>query len=185
MTQPTLETKRLILRPFTLGDAKDVQHLAGDPAVASTTAAIPHPYPDGAAEVWIRGQAEAWRQKKNAIFAMVVKGNGPLIGAIDLIINERQSKAELGYWVGVPYWNKGYCTEAAATIIRFGFDSLNLHKISARYIASNPASGEVMKKIGMKQEGYLREELVRNGRREDMVVYGILKAEFQEDVLKP
>ena len=118
--QPILTTERLILRPFNLGDAKTVQRLAGDRDVASTTKNIPHPYEDGLAESWIGKHRDSFDSGKGVTYAVTLK-DGSLVGCISLMSIIEAHQAELGYWVGKPYWNKGYCTEAAREIVRYGF----------------------------------------------------------------
>src|SRR6185437_4496868 len=113
-------TTRLILRPFQLSDAATVQRLAGHPKVAATTALIPHPYLDGLAEEWI-GKHIGWFARGAALtLAIALKPSGELIGWISLGVSKDNSRAELGYWLGVEHWNKGYCSEAAKEIVRYG-----------------------------------------------------------------
>ena len=100
------------------------------------------------------------------------------IGAIGLTISPRNQRAEMGYWLGVPYWNKGYATEAARAVLRFGFQELGLNRIYASYFPRNPASGRVMEKAGMRYEGTLRQHFVRWSEPEDLVYYSILKSEW-------
>ncbi len=88
--------------------------------------------------------------------------------------------AELGYWIGRFYWGQGYCTEAARQVLRYGFEDLKLNKICARHMQTNPASGRVMQKIGMRQEGCLRQHYNRWGEVVDYPIYGILHAEYHE-----
>ena len=175
--QPVLETERLLLRPFEIADAADVQRLAGAKEVAATTLHIPHPYEDGMAEQWIGTHREAFESRRQAVFAIVVRDSRELCGAIGLGIAQAHTRAELGYWVGVPYWNKGYCSEAAAAVIAYGFDVLKLHRIAASHFASNPASGRVMQKIGMLYEGYRTAHIKRWDEYHDLVEYGILAGE--------
>jgi RimJ/RimL family protein N-acetyltransferase len=176
---PTLTTDRLILRPFQLSDAKRVQALAGHPSVAATTATIPHPYPDGAAEAWIEKHAESFEKGVAVQFAIGLKESTELIGCIDLFgVSEKHRKAEMGYWIGVDYWNKGYCSEAAIALVRFGFEHFKLNKVTSRHMSSNPASGRVMLKAGLKKEGVLRQEFEKNGGLVDIEVYGILREEW-------
>ena len=179
--QPTIETERLILRPFTLADAGDVQQLSGDPAIAATTLHIPHPYPDGAAESWISTHQERWQSGLGAIYAITLRETGVLVGAISVLgISLQNSHGEMGYWIGKPYWNNGYCTEAARALIRFCFDILGLHRVFAHHLARNPASGRVMEKAGMRYEGTLREHTRKTDIFEDLPVYGILAGELEE-----
>src|SRR5581483_4261772 len=129
----TMKTERLILRPFTLDDAPDVQRLAGVREVALNTLHIPHPYPDGAAEAWIAKHGEG----PEIVFA--IDANGQLAGAIGLVVDRPHDRAELGYWIGVPFWGRGYATEAARAMLRLGFEENGLHKIFAHVFTRNPA----------------------------------------------
>jgi ribosomal-protein-alanine N-acetyltransferase len=178
--RPTLTTERLILRPFVLEDAADVQRLAGDRAIADTTLNIPHPYEDGMAEQWISRHQGIFDEDKGVTFAVTGKDGGHLIGAISLLgINRRFSRAELGYWIGKPYWNRGYCTEAGLAVLEYGFDEMGLNRIHATHLARNPASGRVMVKLGMTREGMQRQHASRWDRFEDLVLYGILAREWR------
>ena len=84
--QPTLNTERLALRPFTLGDAPAVQRLAGAQVIADTTLSIPHPYPDGDAETWIQSHAPGFAAGTLATFTIASQSDGSLMGAIGLVI---------------------------------------------------------------------------------------------------
>jgi RimJ/RimL family protein N-acetyltransferase len=175
----TIKTNRLLLRPFQLSDANDVQRLAGDFEIADTTLFIPHPYENGVAEQWIRTHEEKFKQGQEFIFAITLRSTAELIGSIGLVINKKHEKAELGYWIGKPYWNKGYATEAAGVMLKFGFEDLELGRIHAHYFARNPASGKVMEKLGMQHEGTLRNDIKKWGKFEDIKMYGILRSEYQ------
>jgi len=176
---PLLESDRLLLRGFELTDAADVQRLAGAREIADTTLNIPHPYEDGMAEAWIAMHQPAFEAGTLAPFAITGKSDGALLGAISLKIERDFARAELGYWIGKPYWGAGYCTEAARRVLRYGFTELNLHRIHASYVPRNPASGRVLEKIGMLQEGIARHHLVKWGQFEDLVQCGLLRSEWQ------
>jgi RimJ/RimL family protein N-acetyltransferase len=180
LERPTLTTERLILRPFELADAARVQQLAGVREIAEMTGHIPYPYPDGAAEEWIATHEMEWKRGDGITFAIVGRDTGELIGAIGLTIRAENHRAELGYWLGVPYWNHGYTTEAARAVIRFGFENLRLNRVYASHFARNPASGRVMQKSGMQYEGTLRQHFVRWNNPEDLVYYGILDDEWKK-----
>src|SRR5206468_11543199 len=100
--------------------------------------------------------------------------NGLLIGAVSLSRDGLFNRAELGYWIGVDFWNRGYCTEAVKTLLEYGFKVLNYHKISARYFAGNYPSGRVMEKAGMVREGILQDEVFKDGRYITVELYGIV-----------
>lgn len=174
---PTLRTHRLILRPFRPEDGPEVQRLAGHEDIASTTANIPHPYGDGVAETWIATHAERFAHDESAIFAITLASTGVLMGSIGLEIRRDHRRAELGYWIGVPYWNQGYVTEAAWEVLRFAFEDLLLERVFAIHFTRNPASGRVMEKIGMKREGRLRHHMLKDGQPEDVWMWGILSTD--------
>lgn len=105
--------------------------------------------------------------------------DGALLGVISLTgLHPVHRRAELGYWVGVPYWGKGYATEAARLIIGLGFRE-GLNSIFARFFTQNPASGRVMQKAGMRYEGTLRQHVCKNGEFLDLAYYSILRSEWQ------
>jgi [ribosomal protein S5]-alanine N-acetyltransferase len=176
--QPTLAGARLDLRPFSMSDAPAVQLLAGAREVAASTLTIPHPYPDGEAERWIGTHARAYEEGSHASFAVIERATDGLVGAAGLAISAQHGRAELGYWIGVPFWNQGYATEAAGLVVDFGFEGLRLNRIFAHHFVRNPASGRVMQKIGMRHEGRLRQHIRRWGRFEDVDEYGVLAGEW-------
>lgn len=182
MNQPTLTTERLVLRPFDERDAPDVQLLADDRAIADTTLSIPNPYEDGMAEEWIAQHRSQFEAGTRAVFAMERSADRELVGAISLTIDRQVRKGELGYWVGRPFWNAGYATEAAQRIVEYGFQDLELNRILAKHFVRNPASGRVMQKIGMQKEGTLREDTIKWDRFEDLHIYGLLRSEWQPAV---
>lgn len=147
-----LTTKRLLLRSFVLQDAPRVQEIAGDKRVADTTLTIPHPYPEGAAEEWILKILDKADKGEAYVFAITLKATEEVIGAIGLQIHKEFNSAEMGYWIGVPYWNKGYATEAASAVIEFGFNEMMLNKIHAHHMGNNESSGKVMIKNGMEKK---------------------------------
>lgn len=175
-----IETERLWLRRFVLDDAPDVQRLAGDWDVAKMTLGIPHPYEDGMAEQWINAHQEPFDKGDMITLAVTLRPLGTLIGCISLGINKKHHWAELGYWIGKPYWNRGYCTEATKALIDYGIKVLGLNRIQARHLASNPASGRVMQKLGMSYEGTLRQVIFQKDSYQDLATYAILRDEYYD-----
>lgn len=176
---PELQTERLVLRRFTLDDASDVQRLAGEWEVARTLLSVPHPYEEGMAEEWITDHPSEFERGEGVHFALVLSERGELCGACGLVINLRDANAELGYWIGKPYWGRGYATEAAREVVRYGFEQLWLHRIYAAHFGTNPASGRVLEKIGMTYEGTRREHHRKWGDYEDRIEYGLLVGEWR------
>ena len=112
-------------------------------------------------------------------FAITLRTNGTLIGGVGLRRERDHNRAELGFWLGVPYWGNGYATEAARAVLRYGFESLGLHRIQASHFSNNPASGAVLRKIGMQHEASLREHILKWEQYLDLEVCAVLKAEYK------
>lgn len=174
----TMQTQRLVLRKITLEDAPRVQELAGTPEVSGGTLTIPYPYPDGAAEVWIL--SVIGKEKTTSSRTWAIEMGDELVGAISLNVDDENKIAEIGYWLGVPYWGKGIMTEAGLAVVKYGFEELGLEKIYGRYFVSNPASGRVLQKIGMTYEGHLRKHVRKAGVSRDLMQYSIIKSEFEK-----
>jgi RimJ/RimL family protein N-acetyltransferase len=177
--QPQIRSARLLLRPYTDADAPEVQRLAGEPLVADTTLTIPHPYPEGVAEMWIATHEAAWTSGRGAVFAVTRIEDGRLVGTVGLTIKPELRTAELGYWIGVPFWGCGYATEASRALVDFGFTMLALDRIHAHHFERNPASGRVMQKIGMNEAFFRRGGIEKGGRREDVRGYAITRAAWE------
>ena len=177
-TAPPLLTERLVLRSLTLEDAADVQRLAGEYDIASTVCRIPHPYEDGMAEEWIRSCSEVYQKDEAINFAITLQTDRNLIGAIGLELEHEHERAELGYWIGKPYWHHGYATEAAQAVVAYSFKTLKLNRIYAYHFTRNPASGRVLEKVGMRAEGCHRQHIKKWGTFEDLIGYGMLKTDY-------
>lgn len=171
-----LETDRLILRPLELEDAPAIQRLVSVREIAATTLNIPHPYPEGAAEAFIKTSHEHRDQGTAYTFGIVRTADSAFLGSIGLRVKREYERAELGYWIGVPYWNQGYTTEAARRMIDFGFSYLGLNRIYATYFTSNPASRRVMEKAGMVYEATLPQHVRRFDKFHDLGYCGILRS---------
>jgi RimJ/RimL family protein N-acetyltransferase len=178
-SHPSLQTRRLVLREFAQGDAPEVRRLAGAREIARMTLLIPHPYEDGMAEDWIDSLRPSYEAGEHVTFAVVLREGGELVGSIGMNLNARDNNGELGYWIGKPYWGRGYCTEAAREMVCYGFEILSLHRIHSNHFGSNPASGRVMQKIGRIREGTRREHYKKWGEYEDRVEYGLLAREWR------
>ena len=176
--QPVLHTSRLTLRPYLPVDAQRVQQLAGAREISDTTLHIPHPYPDGAAEAWIASHPSVWDAGTGVNYAITDRVSGALYGSVALTISRQHERAELGYWIAVPFWNCGYCTEAARELVAMAFGSLHLHRVEARHLHRNPASGRVMAKLGMRLEGVHRESVKKWNRYEDLAIHAMLAREW-------
>lgn len=172
--RPTLETVRLQLRPYRDADIPELLPLIGRREVAATTLRIPYPYTEEDAKAFFAMAEEPGK----LWLAVTLRSDGHQIGGVGLRVDEQHSNAELGYWLGVPYWGQGYATEAAREMLRYGFEYLQLHRIFASHFSHNPASGRILRKLGMRYEGCQREHLRKWNKFVDSELYGILRTEW-------
>ena len=180
MTAPReLRTARLLLRSFENEDIPAIVRLAGAKQIAATTLMIPHPYTEDDARTFLARANEDFTEGLSAIFAISILPGRELCGAVGLHFADLHRRAELGYWIGVPFWGKGYATEAAGAAVAFGFETLRLRWIYAHHFSENTASQRVLEKIGMRHEGRSRQHVQKWDRFVDVENYGILAEEFQ------
>ena len=152
------------------------------------------------AEKWISNHRDWFERGEQAVFAVTLKPCGAgvspacaadhrfaavpaaaqVIGCVSLRIKGEDQRAELGYWLGRPYWGHGYCTEAVRAVLDFGFGQLGLNRIFACHFARNPASGRVMQKAGLTHEGCLRRHAKKGDAFEDVEIYAVLRDRLAE-----
>ena len=178
-TFPTFSTARLVLSLPTISDLKDIVfHANSTSEIAENTITFPYPYEEKHAHFWLKMAEDGFAKKDAYIFAIREKENLKLIGAIGLHLDLANRKAEIGYWLGKSFWNKGYVSEALQKVLKFGFEELNLNKIYASHFLHNPASGKVLEKNGFVYEGTLCQEIFKNNQFLDIKRYGFLKENF-------
>lgn len=174
-----IETERLILRPLRLEDALLLHPLINDADVAKYMVAIPHPYPPNSLTIWIRQAREAMKREERIEFAILLKDTGNPIGVCAFNkISWINQNAELGYWLGKPYWGQGIMTEAARAAIAFGFEKLKLERIYANCFEQNIASAKVLEKAGLKYEGCARHEIKKGSEFINVLHYGMIRDDF-------
>jgi ribosomal-protein-alanine N-acetyltransferase len=140
-----MQTARLRLRSVVDGDASRIAVLAGDWDVASMTGRIPYPYSEIAARQWINGVEE-----NEKVFG--IECNAELIGICGFT-TEPNGDAELGYWIGKPYWGRGFATEAAKCVMDYGFRKVGIRGFVCKHLTGNPASARVIQKLGFRYVG--------------------------------
>jgi RimJ/RimL family protein N-acetyltransferase len=138
----------LCLEPLQMHHAAHVQRLAEHPQVTATTN-LPHPYPPDGARTWLRHYLRCHAAGKEHVFAIMASAEG-LVGVTGLIdVSRKHHCGELGYWVGVPYWGRGYATAANRLLLAFAFEQLGLAWVWARALARNAPSRRVLEKLGL------------------------------------
>ncbi len=146
MTSPAA----VVLEPVALSHAPPLQVLAGDPAIAATTRIV-HPYPPGQAEKFIRVRMREREEGLSCVFA--VKLADEVVGVCGLLEITPRRVAEIGYWIGRPYWGRGLATRAVADTLRFSFGTLALREVFAKCLADNQGSRRVLEKNHFRYAG--------------------------------
>lgn len=168
-----LESSRLLLRSFTEHDTGALAKLANNYRIAKTTLELPYPYTENDARWWI-GHHSGWIEEGSRFpFAVTKKDEGTLMGNITVRMQPEHRRGELGYWLGTDYWGNGYMSEAATLVRDFSFRTLKANRLTAPVMSKNQASAGVLKRIGMRYEGTLREDIWKWSRYEDVDMYGM------------
>ncbi|RXJ04649.1 N-acetyltransferase [Anaerobacillus alkaliphilus] len=179
---PTLKTERLTLRRLVLNDARSIfDNWLSDERVSDNRISPAHKVVSETKER-VANIVNQYSRRDYCYWGIEISETGELIGEIDLYnFDNKTENCEVSYSLGYHWWNLGYGTEALKTVVEFGFSQMNIHKISAAHNTDNPASGKIMSKVGMVQEGTIR-HMIRNAKNQykDCAVYGLL----QEDYLK-
>lgn len=177
---PKIETERLILRRFEYTDAQSVfDHWLSDERVTDNRIRPAHKDVSETVERVLK-IVNDYANSEFCYWGIELKDNGELIGEIDLYdFDSATDNCEVSYSIGPNWWNQGYGTEALRAVIDFAFRSMNVHKIAAAHNTDNPASGKIMQKVGMEQEGVIR-HMIRNAKKQykDCAIYGIFKEEY-------
>jgi len=161
------------IRSYRPEDLAALLRYAGERAVSvQLRDRFPYPYTHEAGEEWLRRMAE---QQPETDFAIATGSH--LIGGIGLELRDdvERGSAEVGYWLGQPFWGRGIATAALQAFCGWAFSHFGLVRLQACVFESNPASGRVLEKSGFRLEGRLRQAVLKEGRRMDMLVYGLLK----------
>jgi RimJ/RimL family protein N-acetyltransferase len=138
---------RVTIVPTTREHTSAIQRLASHPDVAATTL-IPHPYPEDGAVRFVEDLVLPGRAAGTE-HAFVVVADGEVVGHITVKDVDRvRGEAEIGYWIGRPYWGRGYASEAVRLVVAFALEDLGLRRLYAHVLAHNPASGRVLEKAG-------------------------------------
>ena len=175
-----LTTERLRLREFEPGDWPAVLAYQSDPRYLryyEWTDRTPEAV-KAFVQMFLAQQQEQPRLKFQ--LAVVLKSSGQLIGNCGIRLKSPDAQVgDIGYELSPKHWGHGYATEAARTIVTFGFTQLKLHRIEARCVAENVGSAHVLQKLGMQPEGRLRENEYFKGHWWDTLLFGILDYEWE------
>ena len=176
---PVLESDRLVLRRMEPRDAPGLFAYTSDPDMVKH---LPLSLtPDLAdAEKAIDGFMEMYAARRVAPWGISLKATDEHIGICGFESwNAMTDRAEIGFIVARAQWNKGYATEAATRVMRFGFEVMHLNRLEARCKIENEVSSHLLERLGMQYEGLLREHSYWKGAYHDLKLYSLLKREFK------
>jgi RimJ/RimL family protein N-acetyltransferase len=177
-----LETKRLIIRDFRLEDAASLAQHINHPLISHLTANIPHPYTLEMAEKYM--QEDLLEQVKdprtNYRFAIQLKESADVIGSIGLHkVDWKNSRADIGYWLGVDYHRKAIMSEAEEALLKFVFEEIKLHKVYGTALAINEGSNALFRKFGFEQVGVFKRDRLKDGIWVDAILWELLQEDYR------
>ncbi len=175
---PELETKRLVLRRFSIADATAHYELRSNEEAMEFMDRPPCESKEAALKD-IKETHQNFRDKKGIWWVLADKRNNKFIGYVGFKdINQKDKSAEIGYVLHPDYWASGWMTEAIAAVLNFMFEELNLHRVVGNINPKNEASRGILKKIGFQKEAYFRQDYYFNGEFLDSEIYGLLADEY-------
>ena len=179
MTFVRIVTPRLVLRELVAGDCPAVLAYQRDPRYLRFYPWTDRSEADVQAFVQRQVDDQAEQPRRKFQLAIALPDSGQLIGNCGIRRKpDNEWEADIGYELNPDYWRRGYATEAARTMVDFGFRELKLHRVSAWCIADNGASARVLEKVGLQLEGRLRENESFKDRWWDTLLYGMLEGEW-------
>lgn len=173
-----LRTTRLVLTPIAPGDVVDVAEIGAQPEVAAMTISVPQPMTVGVAGDWIARQRLAIDAGTAATYAAKLDLDRRMVGVVSLHhVDRDHACAELSFWFSSQARGRGYASEAAGVLTRYGFAELGLHRIEAYHMVRNRPCERVLGRVGFRLEGVLRERIAKGGRREDAKLWSLLSTD--------
>jgi [ribosomal protein S5]-alanine N-acetyltransferase len=168
-----LKSGDMLLRPFRLSDADRLTLLANNIKISRNLRdGFPHPYTRADAVAFIQHCRE---MQVDTFFAIEIRGEHVGNISISPCNDVYRKSAEIGYFIGEPYWNKGIATRAVNLIVDYGFSNLGLARIHTGVYEYNPASQRVLEKCGFVREGIFRKSIYKDGELWDEIRYAILR----------
>ncbi|WP_237394825.1 GNAT family N-acetyltransferase [Methylacidimicrobium sp. AP8] len=169
---------RILLRPLEEGDKESVRAFAGDPEISRFTRSLTYPEDPEKAAAWVEEHIAMTRSGRTVSAAILEKEPRRFAGAGILFLEPNHRRAEIGLWLGRPFWARGYGPEASRGLIDYAFAVLGLRKICAYCLASNLRSRRLIQKLGFRWEGTQRKQLLVRGVFEDLLLFGLLAEEW-------
>lgn len=180
MDFPIIETERLLLRNINEEDAEDLFFNFSNPAVMRYYGSEPMESTEEAIGL-IHSFKVMFEEQKGVRWGVQIKNKQNLIGTVGFhAISSKHRRAEIGYELNEENWGQGYAREAIGAVVRYGFEQMKLNRIGAIVFLENQPSKDLLRKLGFKQEGVLRNYMIQNGVSYDTNVYSLVYAKEKE-----
>jgi [ribosomal protein S5]-alanine N-acetyltransferase len=176
---PELETERLVLREIVQADSEDLFRIFSDEETMRYWSCRPYTSADQARSL-IESLAEAAREEAGVHWAITLRGDGRLIGKLGY--NEWRKahrRGDISYIVAREHWGKGVVSEALSAMLDYGFDHMDLHSVEAGVTPGNEASAQMLRKLGFRLEGHLRENFLTDRGFVDSLIYSLLRSDWE------
>ena len=174
----TITIDNFYIRPLHKSDADSIVKYINDAEIHRNTASIPYPYTKKDAKKSLTDSSKHWNAGSAYRFGIVIKDE--VVGCCSLdSVHQKDRNAELGYWLGRPFWGQKIMSRVTKAVVAFGFNQLKLHKIIVKHKESNIASQRIIEKLGFVYEGTERESHLRDGKWCNCRVYSLLESEFK------
>ena len=174
----TINIDNFYIRPLHKSDADSIVKYINDAQIHRNTTNIPYPYSEKDAKTFLTDSPKHWSAGSAYRFGIVI--NHEVVGCCSLEkINQKDCNAELGYWLGRPFWGQGIMSRVTKAVVAFGFNQLKLHKIIVKHQETNKSSQRIIEKLGFMYEGTERESHLRDGKWCNCRCYSLLESEFK------
>ena len=173
-----LYTPRLMMRKMEISDAADMFEYAKSQELTKYLLWSPHPNEEYT-RTYLKYVQKLYKKREFFDWSVVLRSSGKMIGTCGFSeIDAENRSAQIGYVIHPEFQMRGYATEAADAVMRFGFEKMALHRIEARFMQGNQASCRVMQKLGMRHEATFLDGMLIKGHYETIYAYGILNSEY-------
>lgn len=177
---PSLQTDRLTLRKIRISDIPSLLKYVNHKVISDNILNFPYPYLEDDAIFRMNFVLQGFKNEERYVFAIALKETDEFIGEIGIHLDKTNNRAEMGFWIGEPFWSKGYMSEAARRTLQFGFEEVGLNKIYATHFLANPASGKVLINCGMIKEAEMIDHYQHKGIYGSVLQYRLTKKEYED-----
>lgn len=177
---PTLRGEDLLLRPLLPADAEALVPLLRDPAVAEPYVLPRYPWSVATARAEIAAMPASFEASRRLDLGIVPAAEGRVVGEISLGFATAHDRAEIGFWIGRPWWGRGYARGAIDLLLGWTFAQRGLHRVTARTLGDNPRAATLLSRLGFAHEGLLREHQYHWGRFRDVALWGLMARDWCE-----